>query len=111
MRFAIFVDGPNMIGSLEKLNLKVDEFQTFFQHIFEAAFDGWKQACIGTVPTAKLLRVFWYQVGNIDELRLDDQGLIDNLRIFFEGSKDLTRNYLARVDIGVRATYYTLSEV
>jgi hypothetical protein len=55
--------------------------------------------------------VFWYQVGNIDELRLDDQGLIDNLRIFFEGSKDLTRNYLARVDIGVRATYYTLSEV
>lgn len=96
MRFAIFVDGPNMIGSLEKLNLKVEEYQAFFQHAFEAAFDVWKQSYLGTaVPPAKLLRVFWYQVGNMDELRLDDQGLINNLKIFYEASKDLTRNYCA----------------
>lgn len=96
MRFAIFVDGPNMIGSLEKLNLKIEEYQSFFQHVLESAFDVWRQSHLGTtVPPAKLLRVFWYQVGNIDELRLDDQNLIDNLKIFFESSKDLIRIYMA----------------
>ncbi|MGQ5525217.1 NYN domain-containing protein [Chitinimonas sp. PSY-7] len=96
MRFAIFVDGPNLIGSFNKLNVDVGNYQDFYSYILSSTVDVWRTSFIGGGdPVPQLWRVFWYQVGYMDELRLDDPNVKANLRTSFEENKDLSRGYLA----------------
>lgn len=96
MKFAIFVDGPNLIGSLDKLQLKVDDYQAFYLHVVEKASEAWKECFVGDSSFAiQLWRVFWYQVGHIDELNLSNPTLETNLKGIFEKNKLLYRPYMA----------------
>jgi len=36
-RFAIFVDGSNLFGSLKAMNLEVDDYETFFGYLYKEA--------------------------------------------------------------------------
>ena len=73
MKFAIFVDGPNLKGALDKMRVKIRDYQALYRYIGEKAGEAWQECVIGTSPySAQLWRVFWYQVGHMDELRLDD---------------------------------------
>lgn len=96
MKFAIFVDGPNLIGSLDKLSVKIDDYQSFFIHVIECAAKEWKKCFVaGSDFPIQLWRVFWYQVGHIDDLKLDSADLEKNFRSSFEDSKELNRSYMA----------------
>lgn len=96
MKFAIFVDGPNLIGSLNKLSVKIDDYQAFFIHVIENAAKEWKNCLVaGSDFPIQLWRVFWYQVGQIDDLKFDNPDLEKYLRISFEDSKELNRSFMA----------------
>ena len=96
MRFAIFVDGPNLIGSLNKLQVDVDDYQAFYTHVVENALEAWKECLVSEgTPLSQLLRVFWYQVGHMDEINFSNPGLEENLRKIFENSKDINKGYMA----------------
>ncbi len=41
IRFAIFVDGSNLIGCLKDMNIRVDDYQAFYRHVFEEAVEVW----------------------------------------------------------------------
>ncbi len=96
MRFAIFVDGPNLIGSLNKLQIDIDDYQAFYTHVVKNASDAWKECVVtGGAPLGQLLRVFWYQVGHMDEINFSNPNLEKNLRSIFEKSKDINKGYMA----------------
>ncbi len=96
MRFAIFVDGPNLVGSLEKLGLRVEDYEAFYLYITGRAVEAWTGCIVGSGrPMAYLWRVFWYQIGHMDELQLDNRTLLDHLRGFFENNRELHRAYMA----------------
>ena len=96
MRFAIFVDGSNLIGSLSKIRVNVGDYQSFYKHIINNALDDWRECAVGDViPFCQLLRVFWYQVGDIDNINLDSDVVRQNLQNVFERSKDINKFYMA----------------
>lgn len=95
-RFLIFVDGSNLNGILRRLTLKVDDYESLFRHIFEAAAKTWRSTLDGGgVVPAHMLRVQWYEVGSTDEWDLTDPKAQGTLRDVFEKDKDTKRNYLA----------------
>ena len=66
-RFAFFVDGSNFFGSLKALGIEVDDYQSFFHHLYKAAEQQWRIS-VGAGPSVVTLlqRVYWYQVGTIE---------------------------------------------
>ena len=44
VRFAFFVDGSNLFGSLKGMSVEVDEYQDFFTHLFKAAEQQWRSS-------------------------------------------------------------------
>lgn len=67
-RFVLFVDGPNLFGSLKAMNLEVHEYEPFYSYLFREARTAWRQVTQqdgGT--TAQLQRIYWYQIGTVDE--------------------------------------------
>lgn len=97
MRFAIFVDGSNLFGSLKHLNLRVSDYEAFYKFVFERAVDVWKTSLHGHVlPPIELRRVYWYVVGTIDEWDLNDPKAQAHLKESFErDEKDAKRLYMA----------------
>ncbi len=96
-RFAIFVDGSNLFGSLKNMNVQVDDYENFFHHIFEVAVAAWNETIEGGAPPAQLFRVYWYVVGSIDEWDLTDPKAQMHLRDRFDSNREIRRNYMALV--------------
>lgn len=72
-RVVFFVDGSNLMGSLKKLGLQVDEYGSFFKYLFAESVDQWRSSFFeSSDASARLLRVNWYEVGSIDEWNLSD---------------------------------------
>lgn len=95
-RFLMFVDGSNLSGSLRKMGLRVDDYETFFRHIFNLAASIWRSTANATsAPPAQLLRVYWYELGTLDEWDLGDARAQATLREYFENDRDLKRSYMA----------------
>ena len=67
-RFAFFVDGSNLFGSLKAMNVEVDDYEAFFAYLYKESASHWHTSTHtpATVPT-QLRRVYWYVVGSIDE--------------------------------------------
>lgn len=65
-RFAIFVDGSNLFGTLKHLGIEVNDCSSFYSYVFEKALERWRNTFFnGAAPTAQLRRVYWYVVGAI----------------------------------------------
>ena len=93
-RFAIFVDGSNLVGVLRRMNIRVDDYERFYRFIFDAGVDIWRGTVSSLSPSpAQLLRVNWYQVGSMDEWDLADAKVQATLRDAFERDPDLKRKY------------------
>ena len=96
IRFAIFVDGSNLLGSLKDMNIRVDDYQSFYHFIFSEAVEAWKGAtAVSGSPSLSLKRVYWYEVGAIDEWNLADPKAQVHLRDRFEADKEVRRAYMA----------------
>lgn len=94
-RFGMFVDGSNLFGILQRINLRIDDYEALFRLIFESAVRTWKSTFDGPVLSPQLHRVKWYEVGSLDEWNLTDMKAQSALRDLFERDKDLKRSYTA----------------
>jgi uncharacterized LabA/DUF88 family protein len=91
----LFVDGSNVVGVLRKLNLRVDDYETFYRYVFEQALVASKLCFVGSAPTTILMRVMWYAVGSLDDWDLSDAKVQATLREAFDKDRELRRTYMA----------------
>src|SRR5258706_11643674 len=97
-RFAIFVDGSNLQGSLDRLGINIDNYEHFFNHIFRGGLETWRKTWAdGGGPEQQLHRVYWYRVGSIDKWNLDDPETRAHLRTRFTEDSRTRNQYLATV--------------
>lgn len=95
-RFALFVDGSNLFGSLKSMNLEVDNYEKFFSYVHKESVTYW-QAVTHTavsVPT-QLRRIYWYVVGTIDQWDLSLPQSHTALRKAFDLDKDIRNAWMA----------------
>lgn len=98
VRFALFVDGSNLFGTMKHLDIKVDDYEALFRFIFEAAADSWRCSLYGQQACqTQLHRIYWYVVANIDRWTLSDPKAQTHLRNLFDSDKELHRPYMAEV--------------
>jgi len=96
MRFAIFVDGSNLMGSFRHLNIRVNEYQKFFDFVFHQSIDNWKKCLYPDHNRqCELKRVYWYGVGSIDDIDLSDPKTQSNLQGYFKQTGSVLKSYLA----------------
>lgn len=98
LRLSVFVDGPNLVGSLKKLNanVEVEKYESFYRYIIEESLAVWNRCTInGNFPIA-LQRVYWYCVGSIDKFNFKDPKSLNYLNEQFHANKDLKSMYMAQ---------------
>jgi uncharacterized LabA/DUF88 family protein len=67
-RFALFIDGSNLHGSLRAMNLQVSDYEAFYSYLYRLARQEWHRVTLQEAPApAQLRRVYWYEVGSMDE--------------------------------------------
>jgi len=95
-RFALFVDGSNLFGSLKSMNLEVDDYERFFSYVHKESVSYWHTVThtATTVPT-QLRRIYWYVVGTIDQWDLSLPQSQTALRKAFDADKDVKGAWLA----------------
>ncbi|MGC2246157.1 MAG: NYN domain-containing protein [Terriglobales bacterium] len=96
VRFAFFVDGSNLFGSLKAMGVEVEDYQSFFNYLYKAAEQTWRSSVnAGHGPDTLLQRVYWYQVGSIDHWNLSDAQAQGHLRERFDENKQIKAGYMA----------------
>jgi uncharacterized LabA/DUF88 family protein len=96
IRFAIFVDGSNLVGCLRDMNVSVDDYQAFYRYVFDEAVQVWKDtSAVSVAPSVQLRRVYWYEVGSMDEWNLAEPKAQVHLRERFEADRETRRGYMA----------------
>ncbi len=95
-RFVTFVDGSNLDGVLKHLNLRVDDYGSFYRHMFEQAVLYWGRTFAEGAPwdSAQHSRIYWYVVGKMDEWDLNDPKAESRLRTRFELNPRLRDGFL-----------------
>ncbi len=95
-KFVFFVDGSNLMGSLKKLGVEVDEYGRFFQYLFTESVDLWRSSYFdSSTAAARLLRVNWYEVGSMDGWALDDPAVEAPLKQAFGRDAELKRSFMS----------------
>jgi uncharacterized LabA/DUF88 family protein len=99
LRFVTFVDGSNLDGVLKHLNLRVDDYGSFYRHVFEQSVSFWGRTFAegSPWPAAQHARIYWYVVGKMDEWDLADAKAEGRLRSRFELNPRLRDSYLEDV--------------
>lgn len=98
VKFSCFVDFSNLLGSLKKLNLKVDDYQQFFMHVFKESYSSFQKSVIhGSQPDALINRVYWYVVGNTDDYNFDDLTTKDFLRNLFSHNTETRTAFQSKI--------------
>ena len=94
-RFVTFVDGSNLDGVLKHLNLRVDDYGSFYRHVFEQSVQFWGRTFAEGAPwaSAQHSRIYWYVVGKMDEWDLGDPKAEARLRSRFELNPRLRDGY------------------
>lgn len=95
VRFAIFVDGSNLFGSIKRLGLDIQDYEKFYLFILAQAINYWNESVVNGPEKGRLIRVLWYEVGSIDEWDLNDPISIDTLRTWFSADQSLKNAYIA----------------
>ena len=98
-RFVTFVDGSNLDGVLKHLNLRVDDYGSFYRHVFEQSVQYWGRTFAegSPWPAAQHARIYWYVVGKMDEWDLSDPKAEARLRSRFELNPRLRDSYMEEV--------------
>ena len=98
-RFVTFVDGSNLDGVLKHLNLRVDDYGSFYRHVFEESVRYWGRTFAegSPWPAPQHSRIYWYVVGKMDEWDLNDPKAESRLRSRFDMNVRLKEYYLDRV--------------
>ena len=98
-RFITFVDGSNLDGVLKHLNLRVDDYGSFYRHVFEQSVQYWGRTFAEGAPwaSAQHSRIYWYVVGKMDEWDLSDPKAEARLRSRFELNPRLRDGFLEDV--------------
>jgi len=96
-RFALFVDGSNLVGCCRDMAVKIDDYQSFYRFIYEQSVDVWKEAVAAVSPATQLRRVYWYEIGSMDEWDLNDPKNQAYLRERFDADRETKRGYMAVV--------------
>ncbi|MEW4566371.1 NYN domain-containing protein [Tautonia sp. JC769] len=98
-RFVTFVDGSNLDGVLKHLNLRVDDYGSFYRYIFEQSVSHWGRTFAEGAPweSAQHARIYWYVVGKMDEWDLNDPKAESRLRNRFELNPRLRDSYVEDV--------------
>jgi hypothetical protein len=95
-RFAVFVDGSNLFGSLKSMNVEVSDYEPFYRFIFDEAVRIWRESFNTVTPIpAQLRRVYWYALGSIDQWDLANPKAQLHLHERFESDIVVKRTYLA----------------
>jgi uncharacterized LabA/DUF88 family protein len=96
LRINIFVDGSNLIGSLTKIGIEVEEYGKLFRHIFERAIDD-LGGSFNRSPDIlfQLTKTYWYGVGSIDNIDILHQKTEVALRKHFEDDRVTHNAYMA----------------
>jgi uncharacterized LabA/DUF88 family protein len=99
LRFVTFVDGSNLDGVLKHLNLRVDDYGSFYRHVFEQSVHYWGRTFAegSPWPAAQHARIYWYVVGKMDEWDLTDPKAESRLRSRFELNPRLKDSYTEEV--------------
>lgn len=84
LKAVIFVDGANLVGSLKKINIKINDYQAFFKHIFEEASNIVTTLSLHNNLTFIMTRAYMYQLGSMDDLDFNNSNLLDYLNKAFE---------------------------
>lgn len=95
MRFACFVDYSNLLGSLKRLNLRVNDYQSFFQYVLK---EGYKVVLTSYLnhapqPEAYISRVYWYAVGKLDGYDFNGSHTRGVLERIFNSNNELKNAY------------------
>lgn len=95
LKFVTFVDGSNLDGVLKHLNLRVDDYGSFYRHIFTQSVHAWGRTFAdgSPWPSAQHARIYWYVVGKLDEWDLADPKAEGRLRSRFEMNARLRDRY------------------
>ncbi len=95
-RFAFFVDGSNLLGSLKKLGVQVDKYEPFFHFLFKESVELWKTTFLDPGDAkARISRIYWYEVGSIDDWDLDSHTAENSLKDAFGRDAELKRSFMA----------------
>jgi uncharacterized LabA/DUF88 family protein len=99
LRFVTFVDGSNLDGVLKHLNLRVDDYGSFYRHAFEQSVHYWGRTFAegSPWPSAQHARIYWYVVGKMDEWDLNDPKAEARLKNRFELNPRLRDTYIEDV--------------
>lgn len=99
IRFVTFVDGSNLDGVLKHLNLRVDDYGSFYRYMFEQSVHYWGRTFAdgSPWPAAQHARIYWYVVGKMDEWDLADPKAEQRLRGRFDLNPRIREAYLADV--------------
>src|SRR6516165_2881976 len=99
-RFVTFVVGSNLDGTLKHLDLRVDDYDKFYNYIFEQAVSCWGRSFArgANWPTAQHSRINWYVVGRMDEWDLNDPKVEERLRDRFEKNSRLRDSYIRELE-------------
>jgi uncharacterized LabA/DUF88 family protein len=93
-RFAFFVDGSNLIGSLKHMNLEVGDYEALYAYVYEQAVAEWTRITHQSAPAvAELRRIYWYTVGSIDSWDLSIPQSQTALRHAFNADRDITDHW------------------
>lgn len=96
LRFAFFVDGSNLLGSLKKLGVQVDDYAAFYRFLFKACVEQWKVTFLDPSDArARISRIYWYEVGSMDEWDLDNPRAEQSLKEAFGKDVELKRSFMA----------------
>jgi uncharacterized LabA/DUF88 family protein len=113
IRFALFVDGSNLYGSLRSMNLEVSDYENFFAHVHDEACNAWlklTRTSGAQHATTQLQRVYWYTVGSIDEWDLALPQSQAALKKAFQKDRDIHESWMARVSTMERVKGEALEE-
>ena len=96
LRIAFFVDFSNLLGSLGRMNLKVEDYEEFFSHISKEAYDLLIKCKISGPELPTLLsRVYWYAVGDCDYYNFEDEKTKEFLERLFNGNSEIKGTFLS----------------
>lgn len=94
VKIAVFVDGSNLFGSLKMLDVHVENYERFYGHILKEAVRVWKSSFISDGDDlAQLGRIYWYEVGTMDERDLENTSVQNTLKEQFLSNAELKRLY------------------
>jgi len=95
IRINTFIDGSNLIGSLTKIGIEVDDYDKLFRHVFQNSIDVLNRSFDKSHGKAyQLTKTYWYGVGSIDKIDITNMHTESVFRKHFEEDRNYHKLYM-----------------